>query len=147
MITQAVILGLIALFQASFGGGDFILLILVTRSLIISDTSNFWLAFTFGLLYAFLANFPLGSLSLIYLLLLFLSQLTKKFTVHASWWYIFPFAFLLFALGSFLESFFLHFDFNLKNILLLAIFSLPIYLFLKFCQERFIPQKEIRLKL
>ncbi len=149
-ISIAVLLAL-AFFQAVFLPVDLVGLVLVVRFLITDDDLNIYLAFGLGLLVSFLANLPLGSLSLFYLVALALVNMVKKVDFFSHWSLSLPIVLLaLFAeslLRNFLSGAGIFSGFVFLWWFLSALLILPAYFLVRFWEERFIPQKELRLKL
>src|SRR5258708_1726552 len=142
------IIGIIILsfFEATWLPFSLIVLVLIIRSFVIPDKFNYFLAFGFGLLLSILTNQTVGFLSLIFLILVKVVQIIRISQLASSWFFILPISFALLILFSLIESLTGHSSFSLGSIMLQMILVLPIYLVLRFWEERFTPQKEVRLK-
>lgn len=134
-------------FQTALIPADLVLLILISRSFIVSDQSNYWIAFFFGLLVSLLLSQPLGVLSIIYLLVVKLVQLFKGVSFSSNWLMVLPLSFLLLLLDKGLEFLIFHQTPSISSVLAQMLSVIPIYLLVRFWEERFIPKNDIRLKI
>jgi cell shape-determining protein MreD len=147
MKTFIVALIIAALFQTSFLPISLVLLLLISRSLILSEKSNLYLGFFFGLLIGVLSSINAGFYSLFFLIIIELVSLIKKTPFTANFLLIIPIAFaslLFLALG---QRLFLGETINFWPILLGTILSVPIYLIVRFWEERFVVAPPVKLKL
>lgn len=147
MILLVVLLTLMSFLETSFLGINWVLTILVIRSFLVTDKANLTLAFSFGILLSLLSNKPLGSLSLIYLILVLIVQLVKKFLPTASWLILLPVIIICLLVSCFIQSLVLKVSFSYQLVIIQALLALPFYILLKMWEERFVPQKDIKLKL
>lgn len=126
---------------------NLVLLILIARSLVVSDKRNFWLAFSFGLFLSYLLNLPLGLLSLLYLLVVSAIYIIKK-THIASHPLILILLSLVFVTLDHLTGQLgskLHISYFLISIEMILV--VPVYLIVRFWEERFTPRGDVRLKM
>lgn len=126
---------------------DFVLMILVARSFIVAEKSNYYLAFFFGLLGSVLLGYPLGLLSLIYLISVQVSHIIKTTHLAAYWIVILPLTFFCLFIEQLILKLLNISNFNLTFIIIPTILILPIYFIVRFWEERFIVTKEIKLKM
>ncbi|MBI4037233.1 hypothetical protein HY385_02320 [Candidatus Daviesbacteria bacterium] len=147
MIALLIVLTLVSFLQATFWPINLVLIILISRAFVTSDKITLWLSFGFGLLLALLSGYPLGSLSLIYLLIIVLVRLVRNTHLASHWLIILPLSWIMLLLDQFLQSLILGTGFRFLSSLLPLIFVLPIYLAVRFWEERFIPRPAIKLKI
>lgn len=126
---------------------DLVLVILIARSFIVQEKSNYYLAFFFGLLASLLLSYPLGFLSLIYLFSVQVSHIIKTTNLAAYWIIVLPLTFSLLLLEQLILKLLNISNFNLFFLLIPTILVLPIYFIIRFWEERFIVSKEIKLKM
>ncbi len=141
------ILFLLSFLQSTFINIDLVLLIIICRSLIMEDQKNYYLAFGVGLLLAYLTEQPLGIVSIFSFVVIRIVYLLTKTALGNYWLIVIPLVAIIYSVEQLIEQLFFQSPFDLKEIIILAILSLPIYLLMKIWEERFIPKKEIRLKL
>ena len=100
MKTLIIILILCAFLQTTILPIDLVLLALIFRSYIVSDKSNLYLAFFFGLLVAHLSGTNLGVQSVIYLLIVQLVRVISKIPALNTILTIIPITFLALTFNS-----------------------------------------------
>lgn len=146
MKTLIIILIITSFLQTTIIPMDLILLILICRAFVKSDRSNLYLAFFFGLLASHLNLSYLGVQSLIYLVVIQITQMLSKsrLTSHLLW--IVPISLVFLSLNQLINSFFTYQIFSLPKILFASVISLPILFLVRLWEERFIVRKEIKLK-
>jgi len=147
MRTLILVLILLSFFQSTIIPLDLILIALICRSFIKEEKVNFYLAFGFGLLISHLKLNPMGFESIIYLIIVALTQSFSRSRFNKSIVLIAPLAFVLLLLNQSLETFFLKTSFSLSKIIWESILILPVFSFLKLWEERFNPRKNIKLKI
>lgn len=147
MIPIVIILALASLLQTTLLSLDLVVLVLIARAFILDEKSNFWLAFGFGLILALLSGYPLGSLSLAYLLVVAVVSSIRKTPLDTHPLIIVPMTFILLACIAWLEKILFGMKLSMGIIILETILVLPVYLILRFWEERFIPKKDIKLKM
>lgn len=146
MLTIILALILISFLQNTLVPVDLVMLVLISRSFLIDEKLNYYLAFFLGLLISFLSSSSLGGVSLIYLCLVMLISIFRKTQFATYWLVIVPATLVLASLTQFLEMFLMGHKFNLSVVIWQIVLILPIYLLIKFWEERFIPKKDIKLK-
>lgn len=147
MKTTIFILITAAFLQTTLIPLNLVLLILICRAYISPERANLFLAFAFGLLTAFLSLGNLGLYSLIFLILIFLTQAFSKtrFANHSL--LIMPLAFILLSIEAFTNSILTGQSAQLFPLVYIeSIIALPIFYLIKLWEERFIVNKDIKLK-
>ncbi|MDO8498200.1 MAG: hypothetical protein Q7S44_00180 [bacterium] len=144
MLLVISLLGL-SFLQSTLTSWDLVLVVLICRSFIVGDRQNLWLAFSFGILVSYLLGLPLGILSLVYLLAVVLVEMVRKTQVSSQFLVVVPLSFGALLFGQLVRNFGSGIDF--LTLILQALLSFPIYLLLLFWEERFIPKKDIKLKI
>ena len=137
---------ILSFLQASLIPVDFILLALIARSFVSSDKSNYFLAFAFGILVSLLSGKLLGSPSIFYIFPVFLASLLRKSPFLTNPVLVFLSAAFLVILAHILKVL----QGVSPNFILVAMevaFILPVYFAVRFWEERFVPGKEIKLKM
>lgn len=148
MIVLTLILVALSFLQATLWPLQLVLLILIFRSLIKEDRTNFYLAFGLGLLASLLGRYPLGLLSILYLTLVLAIYFLRKTNVSNQLLIIFPIAIVVLVIDQMMRTFLaganLRMDFNIFWQLFLV---LPIYIMIRFWEERFTVKKDVKLKI
>ncbi len=148
MKTLIVILIIISFIQSTSLPLNLVLIILIARALVRPDRFNLILAFGFGLFISHLSLQPLGFKSLIYLILIQLTQILSKSRLSASQFLIMPATAILSSIDLISTSFLNHQSPQLlPEVLFESLVSLPIFFLVRVWEERFIVRKEIKLRL
>lgn len=127
---------------------NLVLIILISRALIRPEKNNLLLAFSFGLLISHLKLQLIGFDSLIYLLLVQITQTLAKSRISAHPFFIFPLILIYSLVVITAQSFLLAQSTRLiPQIFLDSLASLPIFYLIKIWEERFRVRNEIRLRL
>lgn len=142
MKTIIIILIFLAFIQASIWPLNFGLILILSRAFVRQDRDNFFLALAFGLLLSLLLHLPLGSLSLLFVSLVELIYIWSKTPFSRNPLTSLP----LVGLSVLLVEILTGLTKIWPQILLEAILILPIYLAVRFWEERFIAPREIKLK-
>lgn len=132
--------------QEAFLPVNLVLLVVVSRAFIISEKENYYLAFTFGLLLSFLAGYSLGVLSIIYLSLVFAIHIFRRIQFVTHPLIVIPIAAIALFLDAVIKSLLIPSSFDLMSFLPQIILIIPVYFAILFWEERFIPRKDIKLK-
>lgn len=146
MIQLVITLIFLSFLQATILPWNLILIILISRSFITDEKDNFYLAFGFGLFLSLLLGYSLGVLSLIYLICVAGVGLVKKTQLVSQWFAILPISLILLLFDHLAESLIFGSRENFLSVLPQLILVLPVYFLIRFWEERFIPKKEIKLK-
>lgn len=142
-----IVLVLLAFFQSALLSADLVLVLLVVRSFLVSEKSNLWLAFGLGLLISLLTAQPLGLVSLMYLVSVFLVQLAKNSRLTSSWWSVLPLVFVCSFILQLAHLLFLGQSITMLTVFYQLLSTIPLYFGLRLWEERFVVPGHIRLKL
>ena len=143
-----IILTIAVFLQTTILPFDLVMLVLVLRAYLDSSKSNLYLAFFFGLLISHLNATPLGLQSVVYILLVQAASFLGKLPVASNiltviLLAVFSSTFNSIAVclitGSSLQLF--------PKVLIESMIALPLYLVVRFWEERFTVKPEIRLKI
>lgn len=139
---------LLAVFiQSSFLGINLALVLITARSFASDNKSNFYFAFMAGVLIGVLTSQNIGIWALAFVILVKALQVVKKLPVSANYLTIFPYSLVLILLIDFLTSLNLHFSFQIYKPVIEAVLVVPIFVIIKFWEERFVPTPAIKLKI
>src|SRR3989344_3259776 len=137
-LTIAVLI-LLACLQASVLPLDLVLLILVLRTYVNRGKENLYLAFGFGLLLSHLTFAPLGILSIIYLAAVIFTDILSRSRESNHLLTVIPLTLIVLSINSAVNSLLLHQSINIwPKVFLERIAALPIYILIKFWDERFV---------
>lgn len=126
---------------------DLVLIILICRSFIREEEENLYLAFTFGLIVALLNGNLLGFQSIVYLLIVFLTHLVSKSRLAKNSLLIIPLSFAFLSFNNIALSYMTNQSIRLfPKIILETTLCMPVFYLLRVWEERFIPRKEIKLR-
>lgn len=146
MKTLIIILIIASFIQSTILPIDLVLIILICRSYIKSDKTNLYLAFGFGLLDAHLNLTLFGLQSLVYSLVVAVTEGLSKSRLAGNSLLIIPLSLVLLLINQ-LPLVFLRQSFQpFPKIFIEACLSLPILYLIRLWEERFIIQKEIKLR-
>lgn len=147
MKTLITVLIICSFLQSTIIPVDLVLIILICRSFVRLDKTNLFLAFSFGLLIAYLNLNILGSISLIYLLLVSVTEGLSRSRLSGNLFLIIPLTFCLLLISQLIGLMFFHQTLNIfPKLFLQSLLSLPILYVVKLWEERFIVHKGIKLK-
>ncbi|MCL5784509.1 MAG: hypothetical protein M1142_04120 [Patescibacteria group bacterium] len=142
-----ILLIFLSFLQATLLPFNLVLLVLISRSFLKEEKSNYWLAFSFGLLLSFLLNYPLGSLSILYLVEVAIIHFIRRAEFASHWLVVLPLSFVFLLADQFVQSKLLGFSLNFWPLVPQVVLSVPIYLLIRFWEERFIPRADVKLKI
>lgn len=148
MKTLILILIIASLLQATFLPINLTLIVLICRSFIKTEKSNLILAFGFGLLASHLNLSKLGIESILYIVIIQLTQLISKTRLTSNFLFIVPITFVFLSLervalsltGN--ESVILF-----PTVLIESLISLPVFFLVRVWEERFIVKRDIKLRM
>lgn len=146
MIPLIFVLILLSFLQEAFLPFNLVLLVLVARAFVVTEKENYYLAFIFGLVLSFLAGYPLGSLSIIYLMIVLIINIFRKFQFVRHPLIVIPVAGVALLSDQLARSLMLSSNIDLGQIPIQIILSIPIYFAVLLWEERFIVRKDIKLK-
>ena len=147
MKTLIVVLIIAAFLQTSVIPLDLVLLILICRTYIRADRANYYLAFGFGLLVGHLSLTPLGITGIAYLIFIAATQGLSTIRLAGNPLAIAPLSFVLLSAGALVTSVAASQTPDFSKVIIASILSLPLLYAVRLWEERFIIQKEIKLKL
>lgn len=142
-----IILIIAAFLQATILPLDLVLIILICRSFIKTGKSNLYLAFAFGLFLGHLNLTPLGLQSIIFIVLVQITESLSKGRLSENPLSLVPICLMGVAVNQITLSIFIHQALQLTPKIYEAILALPIFYLVRFWEERFIVRKEIKLKI
>ena len=118
---------------------DLVLLILICRSYIRPDKANLFLAFGFGLLAGNLNLTLIGLSSLIYLIIISITESLSKSRLAGNAFLIVPLSLILMIINQLIPQLVYHQTIQLfPRVLIEGLLSLPILYLVRFWEERFI---------
>lgn len=147
MKTLIIILIIASFLQTTILPVDLVLLILICRAYIRSDKTSFYLAFGFGLLVSHLNLSLLGLQSLLYLIFVQATESLSKFRLAGNPLLIIPVSFIFLFLNQLILSITGQDTLEIIRIIIASVLSLPVLFLLRLWEERFIVQKEFKLKI
>lgn len=148
MKTLIALLILASFIQSTIVPLDLVLIILICRSYLVADKNNLILAFGFGLLDSHFNLTPMGFQSLIYLILVTITQSLSKTRLTGNPLMLFPLTLILVSINQIGLSLAAGQSLHLfpKN-LLEACIALPVFFLVRLWEERFIVSRGIKLKM
>ena len=148
MKTIVLILILAAFLQTTTVPVNLVLVILICRAYIKQERTNLFLAFAFGLLVGHLSLGNPGLQSLIFLILVELAQIFSNTRFSTRSLLVIPLSFILLLADLWVNSLLNHQSLQVSpGNLVGSLLSFPIFYLIKLWEERFIVQKDIKLKL
>ena len=141
------ILIFLSFIQVSILPINFVLLVLLSRAFLRVDKANLYLGFAFGLLLSYLNGMSMGIYSIAFLNLIALTHALSKAPISKNVLTLIPltlFSILLLESLSFLFG--TTPDYSL-SILWPLIFIIPVFILIKWLDERFVVEEQFRLKL
>lgn len=147
MKTLIAILIIASFVQSTIIAVNLVLIILICRAFIKEEDKNLYLAFAFGLLIAQLNANLLGFQSSIYLITIFATHLIQRSRFARNWILIIPLGFIFFSLDTTVMSVLTNQSIQLfpkavwETLLIVPVFHLS-----RIWEERFIPKKDIKLR-
>lgn len=147
MKTFIVVLIVTAFIEATIFPFDLVLIILICRSFLKSSKSNLYLAFGFGLLISHLTLTPLGLQSIVFLILISITESLSQSRLSQNAYLVIFICFVAIAVNQIVLSLFTHQALEIIPRIYEAFFALPIFYLIRFWEERFVVRKEIRLRI
>lgn len=148
MKTFIIIVTFAAFLQSTVIELDLVLIILICRSYVKAEKENLYLAFAFGILVSHLNLTYLGVRSILYLILIQITQVLSNSRLAGNLLVIIPLTFLL-LLANQTSSYLLN-EQNFEvfpKLFIESVLSLPVLYLTKLWEERFIVRSEIKLKI
>lgn len=140
MKTLIVILIIVSFLQTAILPINLMLIILICRAYLKVEPTNLYLAFAFGLLVSHLELTPFGLPAIVYLLIVQITQTFAKSRLAGNWLLIVPISLVFLSLNQLDSS-----PFSPK-VVLESLLSLPVFYLIRMWEERFMPQKGIKLR-
>lgn len=142
-----IILVFACLIQSTFLPINLVLMILIIRSFIVDAKSNFYLAFIFGLVISLLQGQMMGFISLINLFSVSLVTVLKRSQIVQNLITLMLAGVALLTIDNIIQSLIAQASLDFKLAIYQTIILIPMYLLVRFLEERFVVQKEIKLRL
>ena len=136
-----------ALVQTSFLPVNIVLVILICKSYLYEEKSNYFLAFLGGIILSVLSSSNLGFWPLILLLVVKTSHILRKLPIVTSIFTASILVGIILILLAFMEQFLFKKSIAVKEIIWGTLFSLPIYFILQIWQDRLLFRHDIKLKI
>ncbi len=147
MKTLIVILIIASFLQSTIIPINLGLMILICRAYIVSDKANLYLAFVFGLFISHLNLSRLGIESLIFLVIVSATGLLSRLRLADNPLLIIPVTFVFLFADQLVGSYLAYQVFDFSKIIIASFLSLPALYLIRAWEERFIVQKDIKLKI
>lgn len=142
-----VILIITAFLQSTIIPLNLVLIILICRAYVTTEKANLYLAFSFGLLTSHLDLNALGFQSIIYLIIIQMTQILSKSRLATNYLTIVPVSLMLLTLNMVVVSFFTHQSISQwSQVIVESFFALPIYYSIRLWEEKFVVRSQIKLK-
>lgn len=142
------ILILAAFLQSTVLSVDLVLIILILRSYIRVEKANYFLALFMGLFVSHLNFAPLGVESIIYLMLVQVTHMAAKSRFSENALTVVPLTLTLLSIHTSLSAWVSEQSIQLwPKVAIESFLSLPLYLVIKFWEERFVVRKDIKLRI
>lgn len=136
-----------AFLQTSFLQINLCLILLISRSFAYEESENYYAALFGGLLLGFLSTANLGFWPIVFLLVVKLAHLIRRLPITANFLTVIPASLLIILVSSYVESLSYKTTINFVLIVLEAVLALPIYLLIRYWEERFVVKPELKLKI
>lgn len=111
------------------------------------DKSNLYLAFFGGILLGLLMSVNIGFYTLLFIIIVEILRMLRRFAISANILVVPPITFVFLLVISYLEQLFFHQTFSLGNLIVQALLALPIYILVRFWEERFVVAPPLKLKI
>lgn len=141
------ILILACFIQSAFLPLNIVLILLISRSLIFPQRSNLILAFVCGVLLGLLTSVNIGFYALLFVLMVEGVHLLRKSPLSANILTIVPLTFFLISLLSLIEQVVFGSLIHLSLLFIQAFLALPLFLLVRFWEERFVVQAPLKLRM
>lgn len=142
-----IVLIIMSFLQTTIFPIDFVLLILICRAYVKSDSKNLYLAFYFGILTSHLGLAGIGLQSLIYMCLVEATEILSRFRLAGNPLLIVPLAFICLTISKFANSILISSGYDFFRMIIISFLALPVLFLVKLWEERFVVPKEIKLKM
>lgn len=141
------LLTIFAFMQSAVSILNFVLIILVARSLVLDHKENLISAFFGGVMLSFLTQTNLGYWPLVLVFVTKLGHLLRRLPVSFNPVMVFIAGALQIFLAILINKIFFGTGFEIYKHLIEALLVVPVYYLIRLWEERFVPKSELRLKL
>lgn len=138
---------LFAFLQSAFLPVDFVLSLIIARTLVVEDKSNLYLAFFAGLILSFLIQVNLGYYPLLLILLVKLASLIRSLPVSFNLLMVIGAAATLVGIGEILNTLIIGQQFSIQRIIIEIVAVIPFYYLITFWEDRFVASTHTKLRL
>jgi len=135
------------LVESAFLPINIVLILLISRSLNIDEDANLYMGFFSGIFLGLLSSFNLGFYALAFLISVQIIRISKKMPISANTLTVVPLSFILILLLSLAQEFFFQETFTLSSVIIQSLLALPIFIMVKFWEERFVVAPPLKLKI
>ena len=146
MKTFLVLLVLASLIQSAFLPINLCLVLIICRSLVVTDSSNYFLALITGIFIGLLTATNIGLLSLLFILVVKLIYLLKKLPLANNTATVIPLSLIVIVIFTLIQNLVIQQKINYLLQLIEALLCLPTYILIRMWEERFIPRQGVKLK-
>jgi hypothetical protein len=140
------ILFITALVQTSFIPLNLCLILLIARSYAVHNSNNYYLALLSGILLGVLTSFNIGFYAILFVLAVFLIHLIRLLPITGKFYTVWPVTFVVLSLAMVAENFVYHSEFNWWHPVIGAFIAVPVFIFVREWEERFVAKPGIKLK-
>lgn len=148
MKTLIFILILVSFLQTTIIPINLVLLILILRAYIAGEKTDLYLGFAFGLLLSHLTSTVMGLQSIIFVILIYITHIFSKLPLAKSGLIVIPLIFFCSLVDSFILSLVMKQTLIIwPKIIIESLLTLPIFMLIRFWQERFISNTGVKLKI
>lgn len=135
------------LLQTTLTQYNLVLILLITRSFIVSERANLYIAFCAGVLLGLMTSVNLGLWTTLFVVTVWLVHLIKKMPIAFNFKTFLPTIFILLLAVSLFEKLVFNQSFVILKILTELLIAFPMYIVFNIWSERFDVKPYIRLKL
>lgn len=134
--------------QSTIVSVDLVMLILLSRAYLTHDKTTLYLAFLFGLLVSLLSGTTLGVHSFIYLVVAEVARTASKIQVANSLIVLLPLMVVAIVFNHAISSYALNLSIQLWPLSAIeTVVSIPVFFIVKIWEERFVVNKDIKLRI
>lgn len=123
------------------------MLLLISRGMIIKDRLNLYCAFSSGLFLGLLSSINLGFYALIFLIIVEGVEVIRKSPLTSNFLTVIPISLGGLLLVSLMEKLFFSQAIDVSSLIVSSLLALPVYLFVRFWEERFVVRAPLKLRM
>ena len=138
---------LAALLQTTFIPVNLVLILILARSFIAEDRSNYFAAFGAGIILGVMSTQNIGIWATIFLVVVRIIHLIKRLPIFENARTFLPTALLILLTVKFFEMLIFSQKTDYRVVVIEAVVSMPIFWMIRIWEERFIVKPQIKLKL